>query len=558
MTDIFISYSRQDRGLASKLATLLEEQGYAVWWDVSGLHGGQAFAAVIQEQISQAHCVIVLWSEASVVSNWVYSEAVQADSQGILLTAVYQDAPIPLPFNTRHNEDLRDWSGAADDPAFVKLLVAVQKFCSGPAPSQALLARSAPLVDARPEQEAAEYAVVVGTQDLGLRWKLLGLVVLILLGGLGYILHGQQAGDDAARSAENEPPPVEFAISPELPPAAPERYALTIQVTPAHASITLPDIEPRYRDGMWLTPGNYRVQIAAPGYQSREVSVGLLDSSKSLSIALEREPEPFLRWVKLPGGVFTMGCIAGRDDIEGQCGANEKPAHRQQVDAFMMSETEITVGQFRRFVAASGYRTTAELKGSCHALNAAGDWMEVAGLSWRRPGFRQTDEHPVVCVSWEDAQAFIRWLQGVTGGSYDLPSELQWEYAARGGNDQQAHAWGQARNEACAYANLADQLFRQTYPDLKSADCKDGYVYSAPVRQFRKNGFGLFDMHGNVWEWTRDIYKDSYSTQAKPTQQRVVRGGSWDEHPWNLRSANRHRFTPGYRRYSLGFRLVKR
>lgn len=115
--------------MVSTLARTLEEMGYSVWWDVSGLHGGQAFAEVIQEELSKAKCAIVIWSEHSVKSKWVQSEANFADSRDILLTAMYQDSQAPMPLNTRHNEDLRGWSGNIYDDGFQKLLKAVDRIC---------------------------------------------------------------------------------------------------------------------------------------------------------------------------------------------------------------------------------------------------------------------------------------------------------------------------------------------------------------------------------------------------------------------------------------------
>ena len=129
MTDIFISYSRKDVEMVSMLARTLEEMGYSVWWDVSGLHGGQAFAQVIQEKLSEAKCCIVIWSESSVKSNWVHSEASFADGRGILLTASYQDAQAPMPFNNRHNENLKGWNGNVFDDGFQKLIKAVNRLC---------------------------------------------------------------------------------------------------------------------------------------------------------------------------------------------------------------------------------------------------------------------------------------------------------------------------------------------------------------------------------------------------------------------------------------------
>ena len=132
MTDIFISYSRNDIGMVSTLAKTLEELGYSVWWDVSGLSGGQAFAQVIQEKLTEAKCAIVVWSSSSVTSSWVHSEASFADNRGVLLTVGYQNALVPMPFNNRHNENLRGWNGNIFDENFQNLLKAIHRLCPEP------------------------------------------------------------------------------------------------------------------------------------------------------------------------------------------------------------------------------------------------------------------------------------------------------------------------------------------------------------------------------------------------------------------------------------------
>lgn len=136
MTDIFISYSRKDVEMVSTLALTLKEMGYTVWWDVSGLYGGQSFAKVIQEKLSEAKCCIVIWSESSVTSNWVHSEASFADARKILLTVSYQNVQAPMPFNNRHNEDLQGWSGNIYDDGYQKFLKAIARLC--PVPSDKL------------------------------------------------------------------------------------------------------------------------------------------------------------------------------------------------------------------------------------------------------------------------------------------------------------------------------------------------------------------------------------------------------------------------------------
>ncbi len=242
---------------------------------------------------------------------------------------------------------------------------------------------------------------------------------------------------------------------------------------------------------------------------------------------------------------FTMGCEEGRDDVEGGCVSDEKPAHQVTLTKpYKLAKTEVTVAQFRDFVKATDYKTTAEQKGSCWSLNAKGSWEDVKGNSWRKLGFKQDDDHPVACVSWDDAQAYVKWLSKETGKSYRLPTEAEWEYAARSGKEG-AYPWG--RSIGKNNANCSGDL------------CGDKFEYTSPVGSFAANSFGLKDMHGNVWEWVSD-WSGDYA--ANPQQDpegassganRVLRGGSWSYGP-DVRSAYRLISSPDIRGSNFGFR----
>jgi formylglycine-generating enzyme required for sulfatase activity len=266
----------------------------------------------------------------------------------------------------------------------------------------------------------------------------------------------------------------------------------------------------------------------------------------------------------IPAGSFLMGSPegeAGRDRGEG-------PQRRVAVSVFAMSKTEITRGQFGRFVAASGHVTDAERNvGGHQGCYAWVDrkWGWRAGRSWRDPGFEQSDDHPAVCLSWNDAQAYVRWLSGQTGQRYGLPSEAQWEYAARAGTAG-SRPWGDNPDEACRHANVADQT-RGPGGHGWAAEhgCSDGHFFTAPVGRYQANGFGLHDMIGNAWEWTEDCHADGHAGapddgSARTTgacERRVVRGGSWIDDPGSTRSAFRYRFNPSARCVFGGFRVVR-
>ena len=237
--------------------------------------------------------------------------------------------------------------------------------------------------------------------------------------------------------------------------------------------------------------------------------------------------------------------------------------HEVCVDGFEMGKYEVTVKQFKTFVDATGYRTEAEKGDGCWSLNN-GKWETVTGRNWNNPGFAQGSDHPVVCVSWNDTQEYIQWLnKASTGGRYRLPTEAEWEYAARAGTKTMRY-WGDGEREACQYANVADQTAQSTWSAGVIFDCDDKYPYTSPAGTFRANAFGLYNMLGNAWEWTCSIYDASYGGKEKNCansgdggSDRVGRGGGWGGSPAVVRSASRDYGGPGGRGGNLGLRLAR-
>jgi formylglycine-generating enzyme required for sulfatase activity len=270
--------------------------------------------------------------------------------------------------------------------------------------------------------------------------------------------------------------------------------------------------------------------------------------------------------VVIPAGEFWMG--SPESEVGREPGEAKERRHRVQIErAFALGQREVTVGEFRRFVDASGYQTEAErdvgAKG-CYAWDAKdGKWNWRAGLIWRKPGYEQKDSHPVVCVSWNDANRYAEWLAKQTGQAYRLPTEAEWEYAARAGT-MTARYWGEDPNQACRYANVADQTKGpENEVWAEKHECSDGYWYPAPVGSFQSNAWKLYDMLGNVWEWTCSAYTRTYdNSEAKCTDKvttgpLAVRGGSWYDQPAWVRSASRLRGVPTYRDDNQGFRLAR-
>jgi len=228
----------------------------------------------------------------------------------------------------------------------------------------------------------------------------------------------------------------------------------------------------------------------------------------------------------IPAGSFMMGtAVADRmpDPTSGRPNANEEPQHAVTIaQPFAMGKYEVTVAEFAAFVAATGYKAS---QGCIQLRDGPGRLRMDPNLDWRNPGFAQAGNDPVVCISLDDALAYAAWLSDKTGYNYTIPSEAQWEYAAKAGTTGR-YFWGDDASKACAYANVN---FKQEPPP-----CDDGYPDVAPVGQFLPNAFGLHDTVSNVWEWTTDCGHKNYEgapadgsawIDDETCQLRMIRGG---------------------------------
>ena len=189
-----------------------------------------------------------------------------------------------------------------------------------------------------------------------------------------------------------------------------------------------------------------------------------------------------------------------------------------------------------------------------------------AKYSWRNAGFEQTDEHPVVNVSWNDAVAFCKWLSRKEGKTYRLPTEAEWEYACRAGTTTRYYS-GDDPETLAKVANVADATAKAKFPDWKCDDQRPATATCSRRRwaKFKPNAFGLYDMHGNAWQWCADWYGEDYYAESPaddPTgpdsgDVRVLRGGSWIYGPLNSRSAVRIWTSPDVRDFDTGFRVAR-
>lgn len=273
--------------------------------------------------------------------------------------------------------------------------------------------------------------------------------------------------------------------------------------------------------------------------------------------------------VVVPPGSFEMGVTPDEEEREGvPDSVRDRGVPLRKVSIahpFALGRYEVTRKQFAAFVQATGH----EMASYCRVLVRDGQFYEAIDLDWRNPGFAQTENDPVVCVTRADAQAYADWLGRTTGLGYRLPSEAEWEYAARAGT-RTARYWGDARGDACTYGNMPDLTLPDQFKRERRADllfsCRDNFAYTAPVGQFRPNAFGMHDMLGNVWELTADCWNPTYD--RAPTDGRtwdtsgdcsfgVARGGSWSSFPWGVRAGFRNAGRVSIRHSHVGFRVVR-
>jgi formylglycine-generating enzyme required for sulfatase activity len=280
--------------------------------------------------------------------------------------------------------------------------------------------------------------------------------------------------------------------------------------------------------------------------------------------------------VMVPAGEFLMGT----NSREGYPDDGEGPVRRVRVRAFWIDSTSVSNAEFAEFVANTGYVTEAERFGwsfvfagflpddfpPTRAVLEAPWWRQVIGASWRRPaGPRSTIDHgknhPVVHVSWNDARAYAQWA------GKRLPTEAEWEYAARGGLEQRRYPWGDQLTPRGVHRM---NVWQGTFPTLNTAD--DGHIGTAPVDAYEPNGYGLFNMTGNVWEWCADWFSATFASEARVQgaiddpkgpasgERRVMRGGSYLCHAsycFRYRVVARSANTLDSSTGNLGFRCVR-
>jgi formylglycine-generating enzyme required for sulfatase activity len=518
MTDIFLSYASADRERIRPLAIMLEQQGWSVWWDRK-IPPGKTYDQVIEQALDGARCVVVVWSQTSVQSEWVKVEADEGMSRKVLVPVLIEEAKIPLAFRRIQAARLVNWNGDSSHPELTMLFESIKAIIGEANPEEESIGEEGQVQDTPSEapfqrlsnQATPQPAINETPIPAFLRmpspvywlkhkmpkrnlkpWLAIGGAVALI----GLVLAAIWDAINGRNNGPANPTPV-AGVSPAEAPAPPLQFEFDVVKTDARGNVI-----------------------------SRE--------KKSARYFTEEINGMKLEMIEIPGGKFTMGSPRNEAERPGE----EGPQHEVTIQPFSMSKYEITQAQ---------WRAVAKLpKVGSEDLNP--DPSEFKG-----------DDLPVEKVSWYEAQEFCRRLGRATGRKYRLPSEAEWEYAARAG----------ATTPFTFGPTITSDIvnYNGNYP----YGLTPNGVYRGKTTKVGSlgvaNAFGLFDMHGNVWEWCEDDWHANYSgapadggawiDEASRGSYRVLRGGGWRHSAHECRSARHHGDTPGLRNVDLGFRLVK-
>lgn len=501
MADIFLSYSRVDRPRAQTVARSLEEEGFTVWWD-KVLRAGQTYDEVTEGMLRDAAVVIVLWSETSVKSKWVRAEATLGQRTCVLIPAMIDEADRPIMFELTQSADLIGWDGDRQDKRWkdfvADIRMALESAKEAETPQPDLPANATPAI-AHPDAtiENTFWTSISDSDDPA------DYEAYLKRYPTGHFVDLARNRLSGLTRQEAEPQPAAQVTQAMSPAPKPARSA---DKAPRAAGMNL---------GLLIGLGAGAVAIAGLGAM-------LMTGQKPATQATETTaPVPTVFadcdtcpvMVRLDAGTFDMG---SPESEVGRTG-NEGPLHEVSVPAFAMSQNEITFDQWEACVE----------EGGCN------------GYAPPDRGFGKGSQ-PVIGISWYDGQAYVQWLSRKAGRPYRLPTEAEWEYAARGGT-QTAYWWGEVFN--ASIAPTAEPVPPDTLPE---------------------NPFGLKAMLGNAREWVEDCYVNNYDNaptdgraqQSGDCSRRVLKGGAWGRDPDDHRAANRARIVPDVRDKVFGLRVV--
>jgi formylglycine-generating enzyme required for sulfatase activity len=536
VTEIFISYKSERRRAAEHLAAVLDRHGYSVWFDYQ-LIKGRDFGLQIDRKVREAKALVVLWCTRSVGSRWVAEEVDLAHELGILVPVKIEPCTLSIGFRRQDYIDLSDWDGSPRSH------------------------RLDPLLDALEEKIGRPYAPdFKALREYETTWRRFGALPL-----KSFAFDQASEAGEVDRGLPDRPTP-SGSIGPSTSndgdvANGDRRSLLTMAAQEWPAARDGRDAR-RLRYFEQHFAGTYHAELARTLREEIETAEAQRreTESRERAEAARREVEGQIpirtgvpageetRWFRpgagktdwfrdfadapemviVPPGSFLMGARDGEGDDE------ERPQHKVTIARpFAVGRFAVTFDEWEAAYGRGGVKHNPGDEG------------------WGR------GRHPVINVSWEDATAYVGWLSRETGKSYRLLSEAEWEYCCRAGTAT-PFWWGPSISTSQANYNG-----NYSYGGGSKGEYRERTV---PVDSFAANPWGLYQVHGNVWEWCEDCLHKDYSGNPPSDGSvwpggdpsfRVLRGGSWDNNPLDLRSANRDRDHPDYRNDIIGFRVAR-
>ena len=540
VVDVFISYKREERGRCERIHEKLTALDLDVWFDVR-LTAGKNFDREIEAAVKSAKAVVVLWSPASVESDWVREEAGVGKARGVLAAIRIAPCDLPFGFGSTHVEDIYEEEFADDHPAWLKILDRIGDLVGRstlPDYSRGAPQTRPPQPVSGPQAGWAEIEESFDPRDYA--------------DFLEVYPRSEQAFEARRRKRKLE----DWAGIDQTDPAAVSAFLQSgaFAVLQALVQATADDLAGAAERSRLLS-----VPAVALASEARAAAVSkraVIARSFGINLpGVSNWPRPVM--VAIPPGRFKMGSPDTEERQELYDG-EEEPQHDVQIEhVFALGRGAVTRDAFAVFIADTNY----DMGPSAFVL--IGDkWQDTPGRGWHDPGFAQGGDHPVTCIRWPDAQAFIAWLNARLDltdqpDAYRLPSEAEWEYACRAGT-QTPFSFG-----ATITTDQANFNGMVGYGDRRPSMV--WHRATTPVGQFAANAFGLYDMHGDTWDWCEDVWNPTYDGapgdgavwRTGDASMRVLRGGSWYYSPQHCRSAMRFRSFLRYRGINTGFRLAR-
>jgi formylglycine-generating enzyme required for sulfatase activity len=501
LSDIFLSYASADRPRVVPLVEALRKRGWSVWWDRT-IPPGKTWDQVIESALADARCVVVLWSRNAIRSDWVRAEAHEARNRGILVPALLEDVTIPLAFRQIQAANLVDWSGGMPSAGLDELAGAVLEVLSNNAAESQRTEPTDPAVPdvKRKSRRAARLLHADFLNTSAKRLIVFGSTAVVLIGIAMYVKARVQQAAKTPSSSQNAGA---AAVGPQTSSRVREnaKQGVTqLANPPSPAQHTGAAADgPPTSSKVRESAKQAVTQPAKTPSSAQHASAGA-DGPQPSSRVRENQKDG-LTYIWIPPARFMMGCSPG----DGQCKSDEKPPHPVNISkGFWMGKTEVTQEAYQR----------------------------VMG---QNPSRFEGAQRPVENVSWEDADDYCGKV------TLRLPTEAEWEYAARAGTA--GPRYGELDKIAWYFGNSG----RET----------------KPVGALQPNSFGLYDMLGNVWEWTADRYGGYAESEATDPsgppegEYRVLRGGSWNTNTRSVRVSTRPRTEPKYLVHlDIGFRCA--